>query len=337
MYYRQGTAPQLSPVGRLSWCSARDRPSNRLCGHTEAAFKPCRSFQALRIRTRKVEVPEKKPGPVAEPVFEVEASAVKGSGTGLTPPPAALAAPWVVREEVTLDKPIAGSSASAAGVPDTQQLRRREKPAVTGSNSAEQTPQHSAASQSTQQNAQLPAASGCRRPQTAQKSSRRTSVEPHAEEPASPTTQPRQKLAALKLPATGHRDIDLASHLTVAESGNPAKPTSQPAAVHRQEPQAPATSAYRLPPAIQIERFLPRQASRGYTDSEAGTPLSTDSTAALESESSTGTTVVNQPHRATVSLSLTASIEDYSKKANPANWGPPIFRKSQFVRVQPGT
>ena len=282
-------------------------------------------------------MPEEKPVAVADPVFQVEASAVRESATGLTPPPAALAAPWVVREEGTVDKPSAGSSASAAGAPDTQQLRRREKPAVTASNSAEQTPQHSATSHSTQQSAKLPAASSCRKSQAAQKSSFRTSVEPHAAEPASPTTQPRQELAALELLAAGHRDTDLAPHLTAAESSNPAKPISHPAAVHRQQPQPPATSAYRLPPAIQIERFLPRQASRGYTDSEAGTPLSTNGTAALESESSTGTTVDNQPHRANVSLSLTASIEDYSKKANPANWGPPVFRKSQFVRVQPGT
>ena len=282
-------------------------------------------------------MPEEKPGAVAVPVFQVEASAVRESGTGLTPPPAALAAPWVVCEEVTFDKPNAGSSASAADAPHTQQPRRREKPTVTVSNSAEQTPQHSATTQSTQQNARLPATSGCSKSQAAQKSSCRTSVESYAEEPSSPTTQPRQKLAALKLLTAGHRDTDLAPHWTAAESSNPAKPVSQPAAVHRQEPQAQTTSAYRLPPAIQIERFLPRQASRGYTDSEAGTPLSTDGTAALESESSTGTTVVNQPHRANVSLSLTASIEDYSKKANPANWGPPVFRKSQFVRVQPGT
>ncbi len=51
---------------------------------------------------------------------------------------------------------------------------------------------------------------------------------------------------------------------------------------------------------------------------------------------SSGTVVVNHAHDKP-SLTFTASIEDYARKADPSCWEPAKFKKSQFVRVSPGT
>ena len=85
---------------------------------------------------------------------------------------------------------------------------------------------------------------------------------------------------------------------------------------------------------IQLSRYL--YSEKSFADSQPQTPTSNADTA-LVSEISTGTVVVTEAHQSKISLSLTASIEDYAKKADPANWAKPLFRKSQFVRIQPGT
>lgn len=100
------------------------------------------------------------------------------------------------------------------------------------------------------------------------------------------------------------------------------------------EPSAKATPDYQLPPSIQLSRYL--YSEKSFADSQPQTPTSNADTA-LVSEISTGTVVVTEAHQSKISLSLTASIEDYAKKADPANWAKPLFRKSQFVRIQPGT
>ena len=87
-----------------------------------------------------------------------------------------------------------------------------------------------------------------------------------------------------------------------------------------------------------MDRFLQREPSAAYTctDSDTGSPASPNGLWHLESRVSSGTVVVNQGHNAKPSLTFTASIEDYAKKADPSTWEPAKFRKSQIVRVQPG-
>jgi hypothetical protein len=93
----------------------------------------------------------------------------------------------------------------------------------------------------------------------------------------------------------------------------------------------------RVAPNMQLRNLLQKGQSPAVTESAPGTPYSTDSGTDLESQMSSGTVVVKQAHNNKPSLTFTASIEDYAKKADPTTWEPARFRKSQYVRVQPGT
>ena len=97
-------------------------------------------------------------------------------------------------------------------------------------------------------------------------------------------------------------------------------------------------SNFQAPPHIRLDQFLQQDPSAPFdcTDSEAGTPVSQAGVWPLGSQVSSGTVIVRNSHKAKPSLTFTASIEDYAKKANPSTWEPARFRKSQLVRIQPG-
>ena len=233
-------------------------------------------------------------------VYEVAATSTEEKGIGLAPPPEDLAAPWASRPQNSTDNsPAPRTHSKAAPKQAAAEQTAVARRSIIGGQEYDSPDQKAAAV--------LEKPSQTRVGQSVSKSAGTASTQQSC------------------CPQTAVVSSNVADQ---AASSDPADLGSDLAEESSRE--------YKLPPAIRFDQLLQREQSSGQAASESETPMSIAGYG-LESMPSSGTVVVTDAHQAKLSLSLTASIEDYAKKADPANWGPPKFRKSQLVRVQPGT